>query len=389
MEVLEKCKEIILNKEINKTNRPYMIYTENYKNDLEDLKNSLKSILPREFNVEIMLENEINNYLSNVPTENNIIITNITRKKIDNKYPKFKDIYFLLDYDLLTKNKYFMFPANYESFDFKQIKDEADGKGISKKYDGIMWNNGASVNLGDFVYVYYSNMPDKCNRIMYKCIVIDDGWHFGNNANERCRYIDNDGIVTNKGAVRLKFCEAYKTKEFDTKKLRENGIEYFNKKQPISEDLANMIDNCNQNNTINLKELSERIYDRHCFFENKDKSYAHSTFDLPNGLRYYEAHHLVERNLKDKSNFPFKELIDNDCNLFDLCPTCHRRIHYGKIKDRIKMVKKLYAENQKYIDKFLNIEEHKEFSDYKTNLEWIIKQYIPKQYELKQDDIDL
>lgn len=388
MEIIEKCKEIILDKEkINDKNRPYIIYTKKSKSELEKLKSKLKKKLNDSFSIKIILKNEINCYLENIPNKNNIIITNMTRRNFDsNKYSKFKEKYFLIDYDLLTGDKYHILSANYEMFNFKQIKDESDGQALGKGYEGIMWNKpDKKINLGDFVYIYYSHMPDKCNRIMYKCVVIDDGYHF--NGNEICYDIIN-GKKTKDKKIRLKFCEAYTTKEFNTQELiNKYTINYFHLNPAISEELANAIDN--SEGKITLKELSERVYNRHCYFENKIKSYKHNSFDAQNGLRYYEAHHLVEQNLKNKEEFPFKEVIDNSCNLFDLCPTCHRRIHYGKIEDRIKMVKELYRKNQEEIDRLLNFEDNENFSKYETRLEWILQQYVPKKYKLKPEDIKL
>jgi len=62
----------------------------------------------------------------------------------------------------------------------------------------------------------------------------------------------------------------------------------------------------------------------------------HQTFNTINGKPYMEAHHLIPLSTQDY----FEYSLDVDANIVCLCPTCHRKLHYGNsIKDDLK---KLY-----------------------------------------------
>jgi predicted HNH restriction endonuclease len=62
----------------------------------------------------------------------------------------------------------------------------------------------------------------------------------------------------------------------------------------------------------------------------------HQTFNTINGKPYMEAHHLIPLSTQDY----FEYSLDVDANIVCLCPTCHRKLHYGNsIRDDLK---KLY-----------------------------------------------
>ena len=59
----------------------------------------------------------------------------------------------------------------------------------------------------------------------------------------------------------------------------------------------------------------------------------HQTFNTINGKPYMEAHHLIPLSTQDY----FEYSLDVDANIVCLCPTCHRKLHYGNsIKDDLK-----------------------------------------------------
>ena len=55
---------------------------------------------------------------------------------------------------------------------------------------------------------------------------------------------------------------------------------------------------------------------------------------------YMEGHHVIPM----KKQMNFKNSLDVYANIVCLCPTCHRKIHYGVKDDRIKMGEKIYLD---------------------------------------------
>ena len=52
----------------------------------------------------------------------------------------------------------------------------------------------------------------------------------------------------------------------------------------------------------------------------------HESFISKNGSQYMEAHHLIPLSVQEK----FTNSLDIDANIICLCPTCHKKLHYGK-----------------------------------------------------------
>ena len=57
-----------------------------------------------------------------------------------------------------------------------------------------------------------------------------------------------------------------------------------------------------------------------CFFDNN-----HITFKTSNGEVYMEGHHIIPVSRKES----FTQDLDVIENILCLCPTCHRKIHFG------------------------------------------------------------
>ena len=90
-----------------------------------------------------------------------------------------------------------------------------------------------------------------------------------------------------------------------------------------------------------------KFFNRRCFFEGKiGNKNDHKTFIRKNGLKYYEIHHFIQKNQKNK-NKPLHNLKEDDSkaviygekNELTLCPNCHRKIHLGTIEDINEMLK--------------------------------------------------
>lgn len=314
--------------------------------------------------------------------------------------------------------KYHLFSANFETYNFESLLKETE----STQNKGFLWNypKNIKVEIGDIVYIYYFNLPDRINRILLKCKVIDA---FKKGENEECFYYDTEYYNTEekinlldesqnskKPAMLLSFetalCVEKGKEKFSEKNLRENyGINNFQGKQYIKEDLLQeKIENGKQeyyqkklihdleketkNKTIKLEDLIKSMNKiSQCALQRspKFKHENHTTFVKENGLNYYEQHHLIQQ-FNGRKNKELKNIIDNDINLINLCPNCHRRIHNGKKEDRENMVIELYNQINQGSNDFdnllLQIPEIKEGK--KTAKNWLLEQY-----KLENQDKDI
>lgn len=82
-----------------------------------------------------------------------------------------------------------------------------------------------------------------------------------------------------------------------------------------------------------------------CEFDSKHETFISNA----NSENYVEAHHIIP--IKYYYNDEFEYSIDNEANIVALCPTCHRRLHYGQLEDKKIILKKLYDENVENLKK--------------------------------------
>lgn len=87
---------------------------------------------------------------------------------------------------------------------------------------------------------------------------------------------------------------------------------------------------------------------------------THETFINSNDVIYMEKHHLIPMN----KYFEFKLSIDHSFNIYSLCPTCHRQIHYGKPEDKKKMISYLFNIRKDLYKEYYNIENDTEIYKY-------------------------
>lgn len=75
----------------------------------------------------------------------------------------------------------------------------------------------------------------------------------------------------------------------------------------------------------------------------------HKTFMTNKGVPYMEGHHLIPCTATNARLFwnEFKKSIDCVENIVCLCPTCHRRIHFGTVNEKKTIIKHLYAKQEK------------------------------------------
>lgn len=71
------------------------------------------------------------------------------------------------------------------------------------------------------------------------------------------------------------------------------------------------------------------------------------TFLRKNGKPYTEPHHLIPLS-KYKE---FKYSLDVIENIVSLCSHCHNLLHYGRIEDKLPILKKLYKERKEALNK--------------------------------------
>jgi len=297
--------------------------------------------------------------------------------------------------------KYHLIVGDFEAFDFDQLLNE-DRR---EDYEGIIWKNGKNkrdlkVKNGDIVYIYYTNLPDRINRILIRCSVFDDNCLYYETLEEKEKM--EKGEIEEIPAIRLKFENALCVKGNDREKFSQKalfdkyGINNLQGKQHLKEDLLQQKEDDEVEGHYQKKLIED--LEKTCKLE-KYKNYSlaklaeemnkiskctlegcrglkdanHKTFQKENGMNYYEAHHLIEQcNGRNDEKFP-KEIIDNPDNIINLCPNCHKRIHNGKKDDRKLMVTALYEKKKTEYNKLLS--KIKEVKDGEAPLKWLLRQY--------------
>jgi 5-methylcytosine-specific restriction endonuclease McrA len=101
--------------------------------------------------------------------------------------------------------------------------------------------------------------------------------------------------------------------------------------------------------------------DRKCEFQE-----SHITFIDNHKNTFMEGHHLVPLEYQDL----FEESLDFIDNIFSLCPTCHREIHYALPRRRKEMAKSLFQKRSLQIQGVLNVDLPQILSFYEENLEF-------------------
>lgn len=71
---------------------------------------------------------------------------------------------------------------------------------------------------------------------------------------------------------------------------------------------------------------------------------SHETFLTNKGYPYMEGHHLIPCTTSNSEQFWTKYVRNIDCveNIICLCPTCHRRIHFGSKDEKENIIRYLY-----------------------------------------------
>lgn len=75
---------------------------------------------------------------------------------------------------------------------------------------------------------------------------------------------------------------------------------------------------------------------------------SHTTFSTAKGFPYMEGHHLIPCTYSNSHKFWKEKGRNIDCeeNIMCLCPTCHRRIHFGSIEEKQAIITLLYEKQR-------------------------------------------
>lgn len=337
----------------------------------------------------------------------------------DCKYENLYDNFVKINLNFVSKYTNHLITADFEFFDFTSLYNE------NKSGKGILWNNSKlkldnannkiiaayqdhKFNIGDDVYVYYTNLPDKTSRILLKCSVINNGYYNEKFQYERCWYVGeyNKNMIISISdkvpAIKLKIEQGI----YD-----ESNIEKFSYKNLIKSSEEN---NNNQyglniiqgkqylkypDNEKLIVELKKSSGTRNHILEKWKKYFAnecaltkckaiendHKTFYRQNGTKYFENHHLVYQNngTKDEGNENKLRgiVIDRDFNQFNLCSNCHNRIHYGTYEDRAAMIEFLFNQRESEFVQAICL--------YDKNLKGKELEWIKKMYNvIDKDDLE-
>lgn len=144
------------------------------------------------------------------------------------------------------------------------------------------------------------------------------------------------------------------------------GIEQENiqKAHVVSNDDANVYDNSNdeivqgtngdlikRNPSIARKVLQDSGYKCLC-----DSS--HITFNTTRGVDYMEGHHIIPCTVANSQMIQatYGSRLDRQANIVCLCPTCHRKIHFGDRATKESIIEDLYnKQSQKLKDAGIDI----------------------------------
>lgn len=200
-------------------------------------------------------------------------------------------------------------------------------------------------------YIYCSNMPDKLNRFVFKGKISDvtenklESEADKRNADYKYKIvIDNIKAFDNKDASALAIRkDPDKGIQFRPQgtygELNEKVLEILEKIEP----------------TEDLQDFLDRFTGCNCELEGfKNDELMHSSFKKENDEKYVEFHHLIFRNFGYDDKELLKTLDSFQDNYAQLCPACHRAIHYGNKELKKEMLDKLIRNRKGKLEELYN-----------------------------------
>lgn len=270
------------------------------------------------------------------------------------------------------------------------------------------------------MYIYYHNTSDGSNRILFRAEVCKSDKIEDNNNSKNylySDYIQSDEKIKGFVINNLEYIELLDKEKFSYQKLKDEYdvkinqtkyilgyekdlLEYKKSEKNITKgingrnykeyrkNLKLILDLEQSSRGKNLKEVKE-YFNKPCFCCNSIKSKR--SFIKENGFTYYEVHHLIMKNINKKKecNIENKILknyksqnklinfIEKDFNKINLCPVCHRELHYG-LKNRRKEILDIIFEKYNIEDKLTKLL----LNEYnKQDIDELIN-YIYRQYQV-------
>ena len=255
-------------------------------------------------------------------------------------------------------SKAYRITLDYKVYDFTRLKKEYDDDKTATWY--IKNKQGNPKIKSDFefyskkeeqeymdAYIYCSNMPDRLNRFVFKGKIID----VSENTNSDFKDYDYKIVIG----------DIYVFNEEDAPKLAfRNSVEtpfspqgtYGELNEKVKKYLEKFI--INEKNTLEvfLNAFTGCQCELHEFNDVilNHSSVNHSSFIKNNNEVYVEFHHLIFREFGYDDKELLKELDTVTKNYAQLCPNCHRAIHYGKKDLRKRMLDELLENRKKELD---------------------------------------
>lgn len=246
-----------------------------------------------------------------------------------------------------------------------------------KKNNNIIWHTRKRINLirNDIVYMYVTSEK----KIRYKCKVVSNVKKKGNTFVFEMKLLSIYGINNEEFTYESLKVNGLLSTIQSAEKLNGNLLNYINEIDRIndfcikigkttfvnrSKEITDYIidENITIQNNDSVKEKQKisysggkieplRNFERAvnalkkakylCEYSEKDK-----VFKRKSGTNYTESHHLIPIS---KYN-DFKYSLDVEGNIVSLCCYCHRVLHYGKMEEKIPILKKLYRNRIKDLE---------------------------------------
>ncbi len=272
---------------------------------------------------------------------------------------------------------YFRLSMDYELYNFNDFKKTYSEKSELKQEKRVIWYftyKKTAIKENDVVFIYCSNMPDDINR----CIMKANVEKVVKKAENTKKYFKNDFedcnlLIILKDIKMFDYENPLDLGKDIIKEYNHNGGFQGTYGEITNEDLINYIESFDTRD--NVKEILDQYVDVKCFFDKNNKD-NHSTFIKNNGATYIEYHHLIFRSVGNNKNKTIQTLLEDNSNYYKLCPTCHRKIHYGTNDVRKKMINTILENCDE--EKLKNIV--KEIDNKRS-----LKEYLYELYKITED----
>ena len=267
----------------------------------------------------------------------------------------------------------FRITMDYDEFNFDDLRKEYEKENtatwyIKSKYPKIkdVFDEYGSEKIDAYFYCF--NMPDKLNKFVFKGKIKDVLKNDSSKKYPTYNYkiiFDNIKVFKEEDSLKLAI------RRSDKLKFNPQGTY-----AELNDEVLEILKLCDA--PYDLMTFLNKFTGCECFFAKENIKCAdmkHTSFLKDNREKYVEFHHLIFRNFGYDDSKLLKELDFTSDNYIQLCPACHRAIHYGKkeLKEKILKIvlKKRIDQLEKIYNKSLN---NKSFQEK-------VKKYNPKDFK--------